>query len=498
VPTTTPSGNTVVQAPAAGVNTEGKVGVVSAGTSIGLSSGQRVCTNTNSVGDRITATTADAVTGSNGVVIPAGATAVLEVTSLGRSSQAGENMNIGLVVRSIAYGGKTYPVNGEIVSAAKVVIGIGISDFAKLPEHLSRIPEEYLSHSSRHAAMDRFKGQEVAVIGGGSSATDIAALMHEAGASAQLVTRRPELAFHSFTDPATRTIRDRLRNPGTGIGQGWRSVFYTQLPLLFRHLPEEKRLRIIATSQAIAGGWPMRERIVGKVPVIAGFAPHAAEIRDGRIHLRLASPDGAEKTLSADHAILCTGYRVDLGKVKFLGGALREAIATVGNAPALSMQFESSVPGLYFVGPAAAPTFGPMFRFVYGAEFAAPRLAAHLARAALESVAYQTLDLTDAMTRDGASRAATIRVDGGMAANDWFCQFLADVLDARVERPTELETTALGAAFLAGLATGVWPDLKSVAKTWATGASFSPSMAAGRPPSGSKRSALIDTTPSWF
>ena len=117
VQTTTPSGNTVLQAPAARGNSEGRVGVVSAGTSIGLSSGQRVCTNTNSVGDRITATTTAAITGSNGVVIPAGATAVLEVTSLGRSSQAGENMNIGFVVRSIAYGGKTYPVDGEIVSA---------------------------------------------------------------------------------------------------------------------------------------------------------------------------------------------------------------------------------------------------------------------------------------------------------------------------------------------------------------------------------------------
>ena len=116
-PVTTPSGNTIVKAPASGINNEGTVGVVSAGTNITLSSGQRVCTNTNSIGDRITATLAESVTGSNGVVIPAGATAVLEITSLGRSNQAGENMNIGLVVRSIAYGGKTYPVNGEIVSA---------------------------------------------------------------------------------------------------------------------------------------------------------------------------------------------------------------------------------------------------------------------------------------------------------------------------------------------------------------------------------------------
>jgi glycerol kinase len=102
--------------------------------------------------------------------------------------------------------------------------------------------------------------------------------------------------------------------------------------------------------------------------------------------------------------------------------------------------------------------------------------AAHLARAALESVAYQTLDLTDAMHRDGAQRPEALRIDGGMAANDWFCQFLADILEARVERPAELETTALGAAFLAGLATGVWPDLGSVAAHWSSAAAFEPAM----------------------
>ena len=99
---------------------------------------------------------------------------------------------------------------------------------------------------------------------------------------------------------------------------------------------------------------------------------------------------------------------------------------------------------------------------------------AHLARAALESVAYQTLDLADAMRRDGARRTESIRVDGGMAANDWFCQFLADVLEARVERPAELETTALGAAFLAGLATGVWANLEALAATWKAAAVFTP------------------------
>ncbi|HLY53015.1 MAG TPA: glycerol kinase GlpK [Steroidobacteraceae bacterium] len=111
---------------------------------------------------------------------------------------------------------------------------------------------------------------------------------------------------------------------------------------------------------------------------------------------------------------------------------------------------------------------------------------AQLARAALESVAYQTLDLTAAMARDGAQRIQAIRVDGGMAANDWFCQFLADILDARVERPAELETTARGAALLAGLATGVWSDLAALAATWSQAAVFSPTMPAAR------RAALIE------
>jgi len=106
--------------------------------------------------------------------------------------------------------------------------------------------------------------------------------------------------------------------------------------------------------------------------------------------------------------------------------------------------------------------------------------AAHLARAALEAVAYQTLDLTEAMQRDGAQPPAAIRIDGGMAANDWLCQFLADILQARIERPAELETTALGAAFLAGLATGVWRDLEALSAQSRTAAVFEPRMDGAR------------------
>lgn len=172
----------------------------------------------------------------------------------------------------------------------------------------------------------------------------------------------------------------------------------------------------------------------------------------------------------------------------FIAGAaikwLRDGLKVIGNA-AETAALAARVPddhGVYLV-PAfvglGAPHWAPESRgLICGLTLDASP--AHLARAALESVAFQTLDLTTAMARDGALRAQAIRVDGGMAANDWFCQFLADILEARVERPAELETTALGAAFLAGLATGVWPSLDALSATWSPAAAFSPTMDGGR------------------
>ena len=103
---------------------------------------------------------------------------------------------------------------------------------------------------------------------------------------------------------------------------------------------------------------------------------------------------------------------------------------------------------------------------------------AEFARAALESVAFQTRDLLDAMKKDwkGASGKTVLRVDGGMVASDWTMQRLADILDAPVDRPTILETTALGAAWLAGSRAGVWPNEKAFAKSWALDRRFRPEM----------------------
>ena len=184
---------------------------------------------------------------------------------------------------------------------------------------------------------------------------------------------------------------------------------------------------------------------------------------------------------SANRMLTTAAYRIG-GRMTyamegsiFVAGAaikwLRDGLKIIGSA-AESAGMAASVGeshGVYLV-PAfvglGAPHWDPDARgLICGLTF--DTTAAHLVRAALESIAYQTLDLTQAMQRDGANRTQAIRVDGGMAANDWFCQFLADILEARVERPAELETTALGAAFLAGLATGVWSDLSAITHTWA-------------------------------
>jgi glycerol kinase len=103
---------------------------------------------------------------------------------------------------------------------------------------------------------------------------------------------------------------------------------------------------------------------------------------------------------------------------------------------------------------------------------------AHLVRAALEQAAYQTFDLMQAIMGGGPPRA--LRVDGGMAGNDWFCQFLADIIAAPVERPAMLEATAQGAAFLAGLTIGAFPDFAAISAAWARGARCEPRLEAAQ------------------
>jgi cation diffusion facilitator CzcD-associated flavoprotein CzcO len=269
--------------------------------------------------------------------------------------------------------------DGQTVRAAKTVVAAGITHFDYLPPVLDRLPRELVTHTSHHRDLSRFRGRRVAVVGAGASAVDVAALLHEAGADTQLVARAKAIAFH---DPPAepRPLWQQALNPRSTIGLGWRSRMCTDLPWLFHLLPADLRFRIVKSHLGPAPGWFVRDKVDGRVATHLGVTLDAAEVRGGGVHLTLGGPRGPQE-LMVDHVIGGTGYRVSLKRLGFLDAALRGRIREMRDAPVLSQSFESSVPGLYFVGIASASCFGPLTRFACGAEFTAKRLSRHLATA---------------------------------------------------------------------------------------------------------------------
>jgi glycerol kinase len=203
---------------------------------------------------------------------------------------------------------------------------------------------------------------------------------------------------------------------------------------------------------------------------------------------------GGEPVRSKNQLLTTIAYRLAgkptyaLEGAIFMAGAtvqwLRDGLGLIASAPETGLLAEQADPNetVYLV-PAFVGLGAPWWDAdARGAIFGLTRNTGRpeLARAALESVAYQTRDLLDAMRRDwkNMSNDTVLRVDGGMVASDWTMQFLADMLDAPVDRPIILETTALGAAWLAGSAAGVWPGQDEFAKSWALDRRFTPTMAA--------------------
>jgi glycerol kinase len=194
----------------------------------------------------------------------------------------------------------------------------------------------------------------------------------------------------------------------------------------------------------------------------------------------LANAGGDRPAAGGDNGVLTTlacderggvAYALE-GAILVAGAAvqwLRDGIGIIekaGETQALAASLAAN-DGVYFV-PAltglGAPQWEPRARgMIVGLTRGAGR--AHLARAALEAMAFATADVVDAMTQAGAARPECLRVDGGASQNDWLMQFQSDLLAIPVERPAMVETTALGAAALAGLAAGVWPSAKEFLAT---------------------------------
>jgi thioredoxin reductase len=259
--------------------------------------------------------------------------------------------------------------DGDVVAARSVVVAAGIEPFAHLPSLLRKLPPALVSHTSAPLDLTRFAEALVLVVGGGQSALEGAALMHEAGAHVHLVVRASTVRWRGQR-PWLRQLgpMSRLMYAPAEVGP----------PLLCRLverpgacavLPAAVRHKVDVWSVPPAGGGWLRPRVVGTLRMSTGRAVVSAEPVDGRV--RVTFDDGTAETY--DHVLAGTGYRVDITRYPFLEPLLGSIWRRDGY-PLLRRGFESSVPGLHFLGAPAAASFGPLMRFVAGTSFSASEL----------------------------------------------------------------------------------------------------------------------------
>lgn len=264
--------------------------------------------------------------------------------------------------------------SGESLEARRVIIATGHMPFRYVPAELAELPEPLCLHSTRFGDVRGFKGRDVVVIGAGQSALESAVLLHEAGAKVRLVAKT-EVPQWNITPNFHRTVIDSITKPESGLGYGWKSMAVSELPQVFRwRYSPEARHRFVEKTWGPAGSWWLRRRFEGIVDALFGYQIDSANANGERVELNLSGP-GGKKVVHADHVIAGTGFKVDLDRLDFIDGALRAKIAREFAAPVLDSHFETSVSGLFVVGVASAPTFGPVMRFMYGAKHVGPVIA---------------------------------------------------------------------------------------------------------------------------
>jgi len=262
--------------------------------------------------------------------------------------------------------------DGETLAARRVVVAAGIAPFAVRPREFDAIPAELASHSSDHRDLGVFAGRRVVVVGGGQSAIESAALLQEAGADTEVIMRRP---LQRWVGRAPREgLLGHLLFDRSDVGPALISHVVARPPL-YRAAPASARRYMMRRSLAPGASLWLHDRL-GGVSFSRGSRITSVARVNG--HLRLWLDDGSPRDV--DHALLATGYRVDVSRYRFLDARIVRAIALQNGSPVLSSGFESSIAGLYFLGAPAANSFGPLLRFVSGAGFATRTLAHDIAR----------------------------------------------------------------------------------------------------------------------
>ena len=256
--------------------------------------------------------------------------------------------------------------NGEDVRCERVIVAGGIHPFPVRPPQFAAIPRDLASHSSEQRDLARFRGQKVVVVGGGQSALESAVLLHECGAEVELLVRQSEV-YWTWKRPWLHTFRPvgMLLYAWPDVGPAFISHAVAR-PSLYRLLPrrvqDSWRLRSLKPNGV---GW-LKPRF-RNFSVSTGRTVVSASVRENKVELKLS--DGSYRLV--DHVLMATGYRVDVRKYEFLSDSLLSAVRLIDGYPVLGTGFESSIPGLHFLGAPAVWSYGPLMRFVAGADFAA-------------------------------------------------------------------------------------------------------------------------------
>ena len=283
--------------------------------------------------------------------------------------------------------------NGGTARARRVVVATGVQHFRHVPEQLQSLPCEYISHSYDHHDLSPLIGRRVAVLGGGASAIDLAALLKKKGCDVQMICRREKLLF-ADPPPLKRSLWQRIRHPRSGLGPGIKSRLCTDAPLLFHFVAKDFRTEVVRRHLGPHAGWPMKDLVLGRMPVLSGQELVAASIANGQVKSMLRDRANKVRTVQVDHVVAGTGYRVDIRRLGYVDKSLLDRLTHVGHSPVLSTRFELSVKGLFFTCLGiAANSFGPLMRFAFGADFACRRLVPMLSRSA-RAVSNQTQEAT--------------------------------------------------------------------------------------------------------
>jgi lysine/ornithine N-monooxygenase len=268
-----------------------------------------------------------------------------------------------------ARGFRVVLADSEEFVAKRVVVATGINSFANRPRQFSGIPAELASHTSEHNDLRKFKGKRVVVIGGGQSALESAALFKEANIEVEVIARVRALnwvGLHAKLHHLGMISKMLYSNRDVGPAGISRLV---AMPHLFRRLPRQFQDRIAYRAIRPAGAGWLKPRL-DNIPITLGRMVVSASPSGGQLLLKL--DDGTERLI--DHALLATGFRVDVSKYPFLSQSLVKQLEVVNGYPVLRRGLESSIPGLHFAGKPAAWSFGPLLGFVSGTEFAANEL----------------------------------------------------------------------------------------------------------------------------